>query len=66
MLVKFLRKYENWICFYKLEFTLTSGLWKRNFSMICLSILQFFISKVRTALDSQERTVIVGFRGQDT
>jgi hypothetical protein len=52
---------KNRIFFITLQSTLASGLWKRNFSFICLSILQFLISHVRIALDSQEGTVSVGF-----
>jgi hypothetical protein len=56
------------INFTKLDFTLTfRSLEKEFFSFICFFILQFlFINLVRTAMDSQDRTVSLVFPRQDT
>jgi hypothetical protein len=50
------KNFKKWIFFIKLESTLSSGLCQRNFSFICLSVLKFYISHVRMAIDGQDRT----------
>jgi hypothetical protein len=60
--VKFLRKLKKvgFLSYKAGVFTYLRSLEKEFFSLICLSVLHILIGHVRTALDSQDKTVRTG------